>query len=197
MNGGTESAELPRNPLIVGLGNPGRRYADTRHNLGYRVIGELSNRLSVPTNRLECNALIGDADSVVLALPQTFMNRSGYAVRCLAERRDIDPGDILVVYDEVSLELGRIRLRASGGAGGHRGMESVIQNLRTEAVPRLRLGILKGDGLEAGHDLSDFVLSPFELDERQMAEELVVRAADACQSWLSEGTWSTMNRFNS
>ena len=197
MHGGNESAEIPRNPLIVGLGNPGQRYAETRHNLGYRVIGELCNRLCVPANRLECNALIGDADSVVLALPQTFMNRSGYAVRCLVERRDIEPRDILVVYDEVSLELGRIRLRPDGGAGGHRGMESIIQNLRTEAVPRLRLGILRGDGREPDDDLSDFVLSPFEPDERQVAEDLVVRAADACQSWLSEGTRSTMNRFNS
>lgn len=101
-----------------------------------------------------------------------------------------------MIYDEVALDLGRIRLRASGGAGGHRGMESVIQNLKTEAVPRLRLGIGDSTRIESEEDLSNFVLSPFTADEREVVDDLVSRAADACESWLLEGTAITMNRFN-
>jgi PTH1 family peptidyl-tRNA hydrolase len=197
MNEGAEDFGIPDNPLIVGLGNPGLRYAATRHNLGFRVVETLCDQLSVRADTLECNALIADTNNVVLALPQTYMNRSGYSVRCLAERRGLHPADMLIVYDEVSLELGRIRLRPSGGAGGHRGMESVIQNLKTEKVARLRLGIASSSSLENQDDLSDFVLSPFDPDEQTTVDELVARAAEACQSWLSNGTEPTMNRFNS
>ena len=133
---------------------------------------------------------------LVIALPQTFMNRSGYAVRCLVERRELQSVESLLIYDEVALDLGRIRLRASGGAGGHRGMESVIQNLRTEAVPRLRLGIGDSTRIETEEDLSNFVISPFTADELEVVDDLVSRAADACEFWLQEGTAITMNRFN-
>ncbi len=197
MNEGAEDFGIPSNPLIVGLGNPGQRYAATRHNLGFRVVETLCDQLSVRPKTLECNALIADTANVVLALPQTYMNRSGYAIRCLAERRGLHSADMLIVYDEVSLELGRIRLRPSGGAGGHRGMESVIQNLKTDNIARLRLGIANSSSLENQDDLSDFVLSPFDPDEQTTVDELVARATEACQSWLSEGTEPTMNRFNS
>ena len=101
-----------------------------------------------------------------------------------------------MVYDEVDLELGRIRLRSAGSAAGHRGMESVIQNLRTEGIPRLRLGIGESTQFESEDDLSSFVISPFRADERDLVDDLVLRAADACESWLREGTDVTMNRFN-
>ncbi len=197
MNEDAEAFGAPSSPLIVGLGNPGQRYADTRHNLGFRVVEAIGRQLSVRPNTLECNALIADTGNVVLALPQTYMNRSGYAVRCLAERRSLDAANFLIVYDEVSLELGRMRLRPSGGAGGHRGMESVIQNLRTDKIARLRLGIANSSSLEQQEDLSDFVLSPFDPDEQTTVDQLIARAVEACQSWLSEGTEPTMNRFNS
>ena len=197
MNIGAPSSEVPREPLIVGLGNPGEEYVDTRHNLGFRVIESLCRTFSVRADRLECNALVAETESVVLAMPQTYMNRSGYSVRCLVERRHIEPSGILVVYDEIDLELGRLRLRSTGGPSGHRGMESIIRNLRTEDIPRLRLGIRPVESEKLPEDLADFVLSPFEAEEESVAHNLIDLATQACCSWLSGGTDETMNRFNS
>ena len=181
---------------MVGLGNPGEAYAETRHNLGFRVVERCASRLGVSLDAEECAARVGDAVPAVLALTQTYMNRSGYAVRCLAERVAAQPRDILVVYDDVSLPLGRLRLRARGGAGGHRGMESVIESLRSEEVPRLRLGIAPEEGFEPGADLAPFVLAPFTAAERERAGELVERGAEAVSAWLAEGIEAAMNRFN-
>ena len=183
--------------LIVGLGNPGKRYRNSRHNLGFRVVAELAQRRAVKLGRLECNALIAETSELTLVAPQTYMNRSGYAVRCLVERRHVAPGNLLIVYDDVQLALGRMRLRTSGGPGGHRGMESVIRNLQTEAIPRLRLGIASAEGDSIEDEMVEFVLSPFTLAEQQAVAEIVVEAADACESWLSVGAEATMNRFNS
>ena len=182
--------------LILGLGNPGEQYRDTRHNLGFRVVDELARRRGLSLNLLECNSLIAADDEVVLAGPQTYMNRSGYAARCLRERREIDAADMLVVYDDVWLELGKIRLRTQGGPGGHRGMESVIRNLGTESVPRLRLGVGDPENPIQGDDLEEYVLAPFEPSESPTADEMVQKAVDACEVWLSEGAEAAMNRFN-
>jgi PTH1 family peptidyl-tRNA hydrolase len=124
------------------------------------------------------------------------MNRSGYAVRCLAERHGLEPPDLLVVYDEVSLPLGKLRLRPGGSPGGHRGMESVVENLRTDGVPRLRLGCAGEAGAPGGEELVDYVLSPFRAEERRAADEMVERAADACEAWLRDGIEAAMNQFN-
>jgi PTH1 family peptidyl-tRNA hydrolase len=161
---------------------------------------------------MECNALVGALSPVaamvpatdgaapapvLLALPQTYMNRSGYAARCLAERHGFEPEDILVVYDEIYLPLGRLRLRRSGSPGGHRGMESVVENLRSDEVPRLRLGVAREDGAPpGGDDLADFVLSPFAPDERPAVDDMVAKAADACLAWLDQGIEAAMNAFN-
>jgi PTH1 family peptidyl-tRNA hydrolase len=183
--------------LIAGLGNPGERYADSRHNLGFRVVGELARRRRAALDRLECNALVGGDDAALLALPQTFMNRSGYAVRCLIERHGFEPAAILVVYDEVQLPLGQLRLRPAGGPGGHRGMESVVSSVRSEEIGRLRLGIAPEAGPPAGGDaLVDFVLAQFDAGERETVEAMVERAAEACEVWLAEGSEAAMNRFN-
>jgi len=192
--------------LILGLGNPGEEYRDTRHNVGFRVVEELARRWQVAVDRLECNSLAGrlargdgdggDGGDVLLAKPQTYMNRSGYAARCFAERYGLEPGDLLVVYDEVNLPLGKLRLRRSGSPAGHRGLESVIENLRTAEVPRLRLGVAPEDGKPEGEDMVDFVLSPFAPDELETVAELVHRAADACETWLREGVEAAMNRHN-
>lgn len=189
--------------LVLGLGNPGPKYADTRHNLGFRVVDALAGRLGLAVDRLECNALVGggrmggpEAGGALLAKPLTYMNRSGHAARCLLERRGLAPAAVLVVYDEASLPLGRLRLRPAGGPGGHRGMESVIAALRTEEVARLRLGIAPEDGAPGGEELIDFVLEPFARDEREAAAAMVERAADACRAWLEEGAAAAMNRFN-
>jgi PTH1 family peptidyl-tRNA hydrolase len=182
--------------LILGLGNPGEEYRDTRHNVGFRVVEELARRWQVPAGRLECNSLAGLRDGVLLARPQTYMNRSGYAARCFAERYGLEPSAVLVVYDEVNLPLGKIRLRRSGSPAGHRGLESVIENLRTAEVPRLRLGVAPTEGRPSGEDLVDFVLTPFAPDELEAAAEMIRRAADACETWVREGVEVAMNRHN-
>ncbi len=186
--------ERPR--LIVGLGNPGSDYAGTRHNLGFRVVDRLAELEAIRVDRLECNALVGRRGALMLAKPQTYMNRSGYSVRCLLERDGYDTGDLLVVYDEVALPLGRLRLRPRGSPGGHRGMESVVQNLRTDRVARLRLGIGWEDEPPPAVDLVEYVLARFDDDELETVEEMVGRAAEACRSWLDQGAEATMARFN-
>jgi PTH1 family peptidyl-tRNA hydrolase len=192
------------------LGNPGERYRDTRHNVGFRVVEELARRHGARLDALECNARVGafpgiaradPADAappgVLLAQPQTYMNRSGYAARCLAERHGFAPPDLLVVFDDVHLPLGRLRLRRSGSPGGHRGMESVVENLQSDDVPRLRLGVAAEGGEPSGGDeLVDFVLAPFTADERPAVDEMITRAADACGAWLAQGIEAAMNAFN-
>lgn len=191
--------------LILGLGNPGERYRDTRHNVGFLVVEELARRWGVRLDRRECNSFLGqkpgapgaDGDQLtLLAQPQTYMNRSGWAARCLLESHGLDPAGVLVVYDEVALPLGKLRLRKSGSPGGHRGLESVIENLRTDQVPRLRLGVSPEDGPPRGEDLVEFVLAPFPPDQREAVEAMVSRAADCCELWLREGAEPAMAKFN-
>ena len=189
--------------LVLGLGNPGEQYADTRHNLGFRVVEELARRLGVRLRLEVCGARWAAAGSVDLATPQTYMNRSGYSARCLSERNGYAPENILVVYDEVDLPLGRLRLRGRGSPGGHRGMESIIENLRTTAVPRLRLGIAadeteQPDSETAGGEggLTDFVLAPFAAGEVEAAARMVRRAADCVLCWVDCGVDITMNEYN-
>jgi PTH1 family peptidyl-tRNA hydrolase len=187
--------------LILGLGNPGEEYRDTRHNVGFRVVEELARRWQVAVDRLECNALVGrlateTAGEVLLVKPQTYMNRSGWAARCFAERHELDPAAVLVVYDEVNLPLGKLRLRRAGSPAGHRGLESVIENLRTAEVPRLRLGVAPEGEKPGGEELADFVLGPFSPEEREPVEEMIRRAAEACEAWVREGVEAAMGRFN-
>ena len=182
--------------LILGLGNPGDKYRDTRHNLGFRVIDELAGRCGAGGWRLECNTLLMNASDPVLGKPQTYMNRSGHAARCMVERFGYSPENILVVFDDVHLPLGKLRLRRRGGPGGHRGMESIIGSLRTEEIPRLRLGVGEVDGERSGEELVDFVLSTFDADERTEVAEMVERSADAVEVWLQEGAGEAMNRIN-
>lgn len=190
------SARPPR--LVAGLGNPGERYAGTRHNLGFRVVEELARRRGIAVAEVECNSRVGRAgDGLLLVMPQTYMNRSGYALRCLAERHGFEPSDLLVVYDEVALPIGRLRMRPGGSPGGHRGLESVVENLRTDRIPRLRLGCGGEDGPPAGEELVDYVLSPFRPEEREAADGMVARAADACEAWVARGIEAAMNEFNS
>jgi len=186
------------------LGNPGEEYRDTRHNVGFRVVEELARRWEIPCDRLECNSLVGRATAgegdvlpgdVLLARPQTYMNRSGYAARCFVESHGIEPSAVLVVYDEINLPLGKLRLRRAGSPAGHRGLESVIENLRTAEVPRLRLGVAQEEKV-AGEDLAGFVLAPFAAGERETVDGMIRRAADACEAWAREGVDAAMGRFN-
>ena len=189
-----------RTRVVLGLGNPGDRYLGTRHNVGFRVVEELARRRGVKLAVGECKAVLGTAldgdQELILAQPQTYMNRSGYAAACLAERRGLGPQDFLVVYDEIHLPLGALRLRHGGSPGGHRGMESVLENLGTSEVPRLRLGIAAEVGPEPGEELVDFVLAKFSDKEGPRVEEMVERAALACEVWAREGAEMAMQRFN-
>jgi PTH1 family peptidyl-tRNA hydrolase len=180
---------------VVGLGNPGADYARTRHNVGFDVVDRLASKLGVGgVWRSECSALLAEAGPLLLVKPQTWMNRSGYALRCLQERGWLgEPDRVLIVYDEVALPLGTLRLRGAGGPGGHRGLESIVEHLRSDAVPRLRCGV--GDGVEREH-LADFVLSRFSAGETEPAEAMIERAAEACRCWVEEGLERAANRFN-
>ena len=182
--------------LIVGLGNPGSKYSGTRHNVGFDVIDEAAKRGSAtfeapPGNIDALVARVRSAD-VLLAKPMTFMNASGEAVGGLLRYFKIDVADLLVVVDEVQLPLGRLRARATGSAGGHNGLKSMIQHVGEEFA-RLRLGVGRGD---SRRDLADHVLAKFEKDEAAEVGRMITRAADACEVFVAGGIAAVMNRFN-
>lgn len=197
---GTQPSTGPESPprrVVVGLGNPGSRYDGTRHNVGFEVIAELAKRRGMALERRECNAHWGWDGSVTLVAPQTFMNRSGYSTRCLRERFGFEAEDFLIVYDEVQLPLGNLRLRPKGSPAGHRGMESVLENLGTDTVARLRLGVAGPEGPPPGGDaLVRFVLEPFAEDEAAQVQAMIQRAADACETWIRDGVEPAMQQFN-
>jgi PTH1 family peptidyl-tRNA hydrolase len=182
--------------LILGLGNPGAEYAKTRHNVGFWVVEELARRRNLEWSSETCRTLLASEADLYLGKPQTFMNRSGLAVQCLVEHRSVAHQDLLVVFDDIHLPMGKLRLRASGGPGGHRGLESVIETLQTDSIARLRLGVGASEEAPVGQDLVDFVLGDFDDEEQKIVEEMINRAADACESWLEVGAEVTMNRFN-
>ena len=185
--------------LIVGLGNPGREYRETRHNVGFMVVDEIAKRhgltLVMAPSQVP-DAFIAKkygADPLLIAKPLTFMNRSGDAVAALARYYDVAAADLLVVVDEVALPFGRLRARARGSAGGHNGLKSVIERLGTTDFPRLRLGVGRGD---ARRDLADHVLSKFEADEQSALGEFITRAADAAEMFAADGIEKVMNTYN-
>ena len=181
--------------LIVGLGNPGREYQGARHNVGFVVVDILARRHGIHVKARRSKSLVGEGviagEKVVLAKPLTFMNLSGEAVGALVRRYRIDPSDIIVIADDVNLPLGRLRIRAGGSSGGHKGLRSIIHSLGMEDFPRIRVGIGSPKG-----EMVDFVLSRFHKSERGVVDEAVNRAADAVEAILSEGIEPTMNRFN-
>ncbi len=182
--------------LVVGLGNPGSRYANTRHNVGFMVLDRLARRCNVDINKKQCNALTGlgtmAGHRVCLAKPQTYMNLSGEAVSCLARFYKVSPKDMLVIYDDRDLPVGRIRLREKGSAGGHRGLQSIIGMLGTSDIPRLRIGIGRPEEMEA----VDHVLGRFSAEERPLIEEALERSLEAVEVALAEGMEAAMNKFN-
>ena len=194
-------SDEPRPRLILGLGNPGGEYEASRHNVGFRVVDEIARRCGLDRWSRDCETLVTlarceAAGTVLLGKPQTYMNRSGYAALCLVERHGIAPVDLLVVVDDVNLPLGRLRLRRTGTPGGQRGLESVLEALRTDDVPRLRLGVQEGETPPRGDELVDYVLSPFGREREKEVGEMVERAAEACAAWLAEGVEAAMNRYN-
>ena len=175
--------------LIVGLGNPGAKYAHTRHNAGFDVVEVLSQKLGIPTSRDRGRASVGEGmhrgEKLVLARPQTFMNLSGESVLALMQWYKLPPENLLVVYDDVDLPLGKLRLRAGGSAGTHNGMRSIIDLLGRQDFPRLRLGV---GARPEGWDLADWVLSHYANDdERRVQFAATLSAADAALTWAERG----------
>ncbi len=183
--------------LVVGLGNPGGRYEHTRHNIGFRVIDRLAERLGMSVTRSRFNALYEkgriEGREVILAKPQSFMNLSGGPVRSLADYFDIEPSEILVVYDEIDLPYGRMKIVAKGGHGGHNGVRSLIDTMKVRDFPRIRMGVGRPD---PRMEVSNWVLGKFSAEEADSLESFVDRGGDAVSKILTEGLVKGMNAFN-
>jgi len=181
--------------LIIGLGNPGREYVGTRHNVGWDAVDVLGKRHHIHVKARRSKAMVGEGEiageKVILAKPLTFMNLSGQAVGGLVRRHRLDPSSIIVICDDVHLPLGRLRIRGKGSAGGHKGLTSIIHALGTQDFARVRIGVGSPSG-----DMVDHVLSRFKRAERTIAKESISRAADAVERILTEGIESAMNEFN-
>lgn len=190
---------MDRPVIVLGLGNPGTRYRATRHNMGFRVLDGVALRrgasFAAPRELKAWAAEVeGPSGRLILAKPRTYMNRSGRAAVALCAHYAVDPSELLVVYDDADLELGRMRLRLQGGAGGHNGLRSTIDALRTDRIPRLRLGV-RGAGRDT-EELSDYVLGPFDADEEPVAAALVDLAVEAVEAAVEGGVAAAMNRYN-
>ena len=183
--------------LIVGLGNPGEKYRDTRHNLGFRCVDAVAGRWGIKVNERRPKAVLGRGgragQEVTLAKPRTFMNNSGEGVEYLLTRFGARPDNLLIVYDEMELPLGTLRLRPAGSDGGHNGIRSIIAAIHTQNFPRLRIGI---GHPPPGGDPVEHVLGRFADDETQAVADSITRAADAIDCLLEEGIDAAMNRFN-
>jgi len=183
--------------LIIGLGNPGKAYANNRHNIGYRCINKLAKLQGIPLAQRGCQAQFGigqiAGSKVVLARPRTFMNLSGRSVKLLMQRFQATPSDVLVIHDDLDLPLGKLRLYSGGGSGGHKGVESIITEVGSRDFARVRVGIGRP---EEGGDAIDYVLSDFSPGEQAVIEETIVRVADAVLCLLREGIVAAMNKYN-
>jgi len=180
---------------IIGLGNPGERYARTRHNAGFMVIDELARRWQTnfrPGKGSYVYANVNSQDAILMK-PATYMNHSGQAVRHLSDYFKIDAEDCMIVFDDLDIPFPEVRLRKQGGAGTHRGMQSVIQHMNTLAFPRTRMGI---GGTQGNRPAEDFVLDNYSKDDLEVLPEQLGKAADAIEYWLKHDMDNTMNRFN-
>lgn len=189
--------------LIVGLGNPGRHYVNSRHNIGFQCINAFAREHGIDLSKRQSKARIGvgqiTGQKVILAKPGTFMNLSGESVAPLARYYDIALTDILIVYDDVDFPLGSFRIREKGGSGGHNGMKSIIGHLGSQEFPRIRVGIGKqGEGSKVQSDRSpEYVLGNFTRDEKPVVDKVCMRVVEAIECILSEGITTAMNRYNS
>ena len=183
--------------IVVGLGNPEKKYEHTRHNVGFDVLQVLSQKLDIPLNKLRCKALTGEGriggERVVLAAPQTYMNLSGQSVVELLRWYKADAKHLIVVYDDVDLPQGRLRVRAGGSAGTHNGMRNIVYLTGRDDFPRVRIGIGKP---EPGRDLAAYVLGKYPPEARQAMFDACLRAADAVQAIVTDGAEAAMARFN-
>ncbi len=184
--------------LVVGLGNPGGKYENTRHNVGFLVADELGERGRFPIQRLKFKALTNTAEiggqGVLVMKPTTYMNLSGEAVGEAARFYKIAPDHVLVISDDVSLPVGKLRIRTGGSAGGHNGLKSIIQHLGSDQFPRLKVGV--GGKPYPDYDMADWVLGKLQGEDKKIMDDAVKRAADAIECLLKDGPQKAMNRFN-
>jgi PTH1 family peptidyl-tRNA hydrolase len=184
--------------LIVGLGNPGNKYENTRHNIGFKVVDYLASLYGIKLSKLKHKSILGEgiiqSKKVVIAKPQTYMNLSGESVIEIKRWYKINTGNIIIIYDDISLETGRLRIRSKGSAGGHNGMKSIIYHLNTDVFPRIKVGV--GQPLNPKYELTDFVLGSFPKDEIEIMANAIKNSTDAVQVILQAGIEHAMNRFN-
>lgn len=183
--------------IIAGLGNPGNRYDNTRHNVGFETVDFISQKYSIPLNKLKFKSLYGDGNiggkRVLLVKPQTFMNLSGEALRDIMDWYKLPIGRLVVIYDDIDLEMGKIRVRGKGSSGTHNGMKSIIYQLQNDGFPRVRIGIGRPP---QGWDLADYVLSKFGPDSRKIMDESIEKACGAVVKFITEDLNSAMNIYN-
>ena len=184
--------------LVVGLGNPGEKYENTRHNVGFLTVDELAERARVPVQKLKHRALTNTLEvgsvKVLLMKPVTYMNLSGEAVGEAARFYKLPPERVLVISDDVSLPVGKLRIRKGGSAGGHNGLKSIIQHLGTDQFPRIKVGV--GQKPHPACDMADWVLGKFQGEDKKAVEAAVKRAADAVECLIERGPEEAMNRYN-
>lgn len=182
--------------VIAGLGNPGRKYENTKHNMGFLVLEAFAEKNDIRIRKIKHKALVGEGivagKKVLLVKPQTYMNLSGESLREVVQYYDIEPEELMVVYDDVDIPMGTIRLRKKGSAGTHNGMRSIIYQLQFDDFPRLRMGI----GAEKKGDMVDFVLTGFSKEEAEKIRESIATAVSALECWIDRGIDIAMNEYN-
>jgi PTH1 family peptidyl-tRNA hydrolase len=183
--------------LVAGLGNPGEKYAATPHNLGFLVVERLAARHSIRMSRKECQALVGQGTirgaAVMLAEPQTYMNLSGVAIKPLLVKNELAPADLILIYDELDLPWGTLRVKPKGSAAGHNGAADVIEKLGTQEFPRIRMGVHPGHPISSG---VDYLLAGFNRQQRESLDTFIDLGADAAESIIAEGVEKSMTEFN-
>lgn len=183
--------------MVIGLGNPGKDYTATRHNVGFDAIECLSERHNIPLNKIKFKAVYGEGrignEKVILVKPQTFMNNSGISVRELRDFYKIDTDNIIVVFDDIDIDFASVRVKAKGSAGSHNGMKSIIYHLQKDIFPRVKIGIGKKHENE---DLANFVLGRFSKDDREVIDSAILTAAEAVEAIIKEGINFSMNKYN-